>query len=153
MWNAAEETVPFQWWPTLFKVSQQFPKTFVYFSLLLTVVLHLLFSALSLVRHLWPIMCVFVLLYSACELLCVHLYLFILQKSRIWIITWEPQKQLGFHVSLILNRWFLMQEAAGAHGIDVVIEMLANVNLAHDLQLLSSGGRVMVRLHPHEWES
>ncbi|CAI5776926.1 quinone oxidoreductase [Podarcis lilfordi] len=37
-----------------------------------------------------------------------------------------------------------IKEAAGAHGIDVVIEMLANVNLAHDLQLLSSGGRVMI---------
>nr|XP_028588910.1 quinone oxidoreductase [Podarcis muralis] len=37
-----------------------------------------------------------------------------------------------------------IKEAAGVHGIDVVIEMLANVNLAHDLQLLSSGGRVMI---------
>ncbi|KAJ7332585.1 hypothetical protein JRQ81_014765 [Phrynocephalus forsythii] len=37
-----------------------------------------------------------------------------------------------------------IKETAGAHGIDVIIEMLANVNLANDLQLLSSGGRVMV---------
>ncbi|KAJ6662638.1 hypothetical protein lerEdw1_011775 [Lerista edwardsae] len=37
-----------------------------------------------------------------------------------------------------------VKEFAGAEGIDVVIEMLANVNLANDLQLLSSGGRVMI---------
>uniref|UniRef100_A0A8D0E4R1 Crystallin zeta n=1 Tax=Salvator merianae TaxID=96440 RepID=A0A8D0E4R1_SALMN len=37
-----------------------------------------------------------------------------------------------------------IKEFAGDEGINVVIEMLANVNLAHDLQLLSSGGRVMI---------
>lgn len=29
-------------------------------------------------------------------------------------------------------------------GVDVIIEMLANVNLTTDLHLLSQGGRVMV---------
>ncbi|KAM6457003.1 quinone oxidoreductase isoform 1-T4 [Liasis olivaceus] len=37
-----------------------------------------------------------------------------------------------------------IKEIAGAQGIDVIIEMLANVNLANDLQLLSNGGRVMI---------
>ncbi|KAF7254806.1 Quinone oxidoreductase [Varanus komodoensis] len=37
-----------------------------------------------------------------------------------------------------------IKEEAGAQGIDVIMEMLANVNLANDLQLLSSGGRVMI---------
>ncbi|XP_020650348.3 quinone oxidoreductase [Pogona vitticeps] len=37
-----------------------------------------------------------------------------------------------------------IKETAGAHGIDIIIEMLANVNLANDLQLLSNGGRVMI---------
>ncbi|XP_066481557.1 quinone oxidoreductase [Tiliqua scincoides] len=37
-----------------------------------------------------------------------------------------------------------IKEFAGAEGINVIIEMLANVNLANDLQLLSSGGRVMI---------
>ncbi|XP_061489418.1 quinone oxidoreductase [Rhineura floridana] len=37
-----------------------------------------------------------------------------------------------------------IKEIAGAQGIDVIIEMLADVNLASDLQLLSSGGRVMI---------
>ncbi|XP_032073990.1 quinone oxidoreductase isoform X1 [Thamnophis elegans] len=37
-----------------------------------------------------------------------------------------------------------IKKISGAQGIDVIIEMLANVNLANDLQLLSKGGRVMI---------
>ncbi|XP_053102330.1 quinone oxidoreductase isoform X1 [Hemicordylus capensis] len=37
-----------------------------------------------------------------------------------------------------------IKETAGTQGIDVIVEMLANVNLANDLQLLSKGGRVMI---------
>lgn len=37
-----------------------------------------------------------------------------------------------------------IRDAAGAAGLDVVIEMLANVNLESDLPLLAAGGRVMV---------
>ncbi|XP_015668694.1 quinone oxidoreductase isoform X2 [Protobothrops mucrosquamatus] len=37
-----------------------------------------------------------------------------------------------------------IKKIAGAQGIDVIIEMLASVNLANDLQLLSRGGRVMI---------
>lgn len=29
-------------------------------------------------------------------------------------------------------------------GVDIIIEMLSNINLATDLQLLNYGGRVMV---------
>ena len=32
----------------------------------------------------------------------------------------------------------------GGHGVDVVLEMLANVNLDHDLDVLAPGGRVVV---------
>jgi NADPH2:quinone reductase len=32
----------------------------------------------------------------------------------------------------------------GGHGVDVVLEMLANVNLDHDLDVLAHGGRVVV---------
>lgn len=32
----------------------------------------------------------------------------------------------------------------GGRGVDVILEMLANVNLSHDLKLLSQGGRVVV---------
>ena len=32
----------------------------------------------------------------------------------------------------------------GGHGVDIVLEMLANVNLGKDLQILSPGGRVVV---------
>ena len=35
-------------------------------------------------------------------------------------------------------------EATGGRGVDVVLEMLANVNLARDLKLLAPGGRVVV---------
>ncbi|XP_074762074.1 quinone oxidoreductase isoform X3 [Athene noctua] len=37
-----------------------------------------------------------------------------------------------------------IKACAGAGGVNIVIEMLSNVNLAADLQLLSCGGRVMV---------
>lgn len=40
-----------------------------------------------------------------------------------------------------------VQETAGEEGIDIIIEMLANVNLANDLPLLANGGRVMVSRH------
>jgi NADPH:quinone reductase len=35
-------------------------------------------------------------------------------------------------------------EATGGHGVDVILEMLANVNLGHDLKLLAVQGRVVV---------
>lgn len=35
-------------------------------------------------------------------------------------------------------------KAAGGRGVDIVLEMLANVNLAHDLKLLATRGRVIV---------
>lgn len=35
-------------------------------------------------------------------------------------------------------------EATNGKGVDVVLEMLANVNLGHDLELLAAGGRVIV---------
>ena len=35
-------------------------------------------------------------------------------------------------------------KATGARGVDIILEMLANVNLAHDLKLLAVGGRVIV---------
>ncbi len=37
-----------------------------------------------------------------------------------------------------------LQEWTGGKGIDVVIEMLANVNLSNDLNLLAKKGRAMV---------
>jgi NADPH2:quinone reductase len=35
-------------------------------------------------------------------------------------------------------------KATGGHGVDIILEMLANVNLAHDLKLLAQRGRVIV---------
>ena len=35
-------------------------------------------------------------------------------------------------------------KATGGHGVDVIVEMLANVNLAKDLTLLAKGGRVVI---------
>nr|XP_044994157.1 quinone oxidoreductase isoform X2 [Jaculus jaculus]XP_044994158.1 quinone oxidoreductase isoform X2 [Jaculus jaculus] len=37
-----------------------------------------------------------------------------------------------------------IKKSVGENGIDVIIEMLANVNLSNDLKLLSYGGRVIV---------
>ena len=35
-------------------------------------------------------------------------------------------------------------QATGGRGVDIILEMLANVNLAHDLKLLAVRGRVIV---------
>jgi NADPH:quinone reductase len=35
-------------------------------------------------------------------------------------------------------------QATGGYGVDVILEMLANVNLAHDLKLIATHGRVVV---------
>jgi len=35
-------------------------------------------------------------------------------------------------------------KATGGHGIDVIVEMLANVNLGKDLTILAKGGRVVI---------
>ena len=37
-----------------------------------------------------------------------------------------------------------IMEATGGRGVDVILEMLANVNLGHDLKLLATQGRVIV---------
>ncbi|KAM3914998.1 zeta-crystallin-like [Leptodactylus fuscus] len=37
-----------------------------------------------------------------------------------------------------------IQEAAGGEGVNIILEMLANVNLSNDLKILSYGGRVIV---------
>jgi NADPH:quinone reductase len=37
-----------------------------------------------------------------------------------------------------------IMEFTEGHGVDVILEMLANVNLGHDLSLLAKGGRVVV---------
>ena len=35
-------------------------------------------------------------------------------------------------------------KATGEHGVDVIVEMLANVNLGRDLTILAKGGRVVI---------
>ena len=35
-------------------------------------------------------------------------------------------------------------QATGSRGVDIILEMLANVNLAHDTKLLANNGRVIV---------
>jgi NADPH2:quinone reductase len=37
-----------------------------------------------------------------------------------------------------------IMKATGGHGVDVIVEMLANVNLGKDLTILSKGGRVVI---------
>jgi NADPH2:quinone reductase len=37
-----------------------------------------------------------------------------------------------------------IMKATGGHGVDVIVEMLANLNLAKDLTILAKGGRVMI---------
>lgn len=42
-----------------------------------------------------------------------------------------------------------LQEATQGKGVDVIVEMLANVNLSKDLRMLSYGGRVAVSQRSH----
>ena len=37
-----------------------------------------------------------------------------------------------------------IMQATGGHGVDVIVEMLANVNLGKDLTILAKGGRVVI---------
>lgn len=37
-----------------------------------------------------------------------------------------------------------IMKATGGRGVDIILEMLANVNLAHDLKLLATNGRVII---------
>jgi NADPH2:quinone reductase len=37
-----------------------------------------------------------------------------------------------------------IMKATGGRGVDIVLEMLANVNLAHDMKLLATNGRIIV---------
>ncbi len=37
-----------------------------------------------------------------------------------------------------------LRELTSGHGVDIILEMFANVNLGHDLQFLTTGGRVVV---------
>jgi NADPH:quinone reductase len=37
-----------------------------------------------------------------------------------------------------------IMKATGGRGVNIILEMLANVNLGHDLKLIATGGRVIV---------
>ncbi|XP_004699386.1 quinone oxidoreductase isoform X1 [Echinops telfairi] len=43
-----------------------------------------------------------------------------------------------------INHIDAIKKSVGDKGIDVIIEMLANINLSNDLKLLSNGGRVII---------
>src|SRR5262245_47126953 len=42
------------------------------------------------------------------------------------------------------DRFEQIMNATGGHGVDVIVEMLANVNLGKDLTILAKGGRVVI---------
>ena len=45
----------------------------------------------------------------------------------------------------VSNFWFL-QEATASTGPDIIIEMLANVNLEKDLSMIAKKGRIVVSM-------
>lgn len=61
-------------------------------------------------------------------------------------------RRSGFIAAHLYLLPFTVQKAVGDEGVDVVIEMLANVNLSNDLKLLSRGGRIIVSTVPHRFE-
>jgi NADPH2:quinone reductase len=59
----------------------------------------------------------------------------------------ELVKREGAHQAFDHTKAGYLEEilkATGGHGLDIILEMLANVNLAHDLKLLAIRGRVIV---------
>lgn len=42
------------------------------------------------------------------------------------------------------NRWAQVAEFTRGHGVDVIVEMRADINLGHDLTALARGGRVVI---------
>jgi NADPH2:quinone reductase len=46
-----------------------------------------------------------------------------------------------------------IMKATGGHGVDVIVEMLANVNLGKDLTVLRKGGRVVIIGVAAQWRS
>ena len=53
-------------------------------------------------------------------------------------------KQFGLEARDDVTSYEAIRQATGGRGIDVILEMLANVNLGADLKLLAPNGRVIV---------
>lgn len=63
------------------------------------------------------------------------------ERGRALVIEQGAHHVLDHHAPNYLNQ---LQELSQSHGVDVVLEMLANVNLDKDLKVLAMGGRVVV---------
>ena len=63
------------------------------------------------------------------------------------VVRFLPHPPFRARDDLILSpTWFCLQEATEGRGVDVVVEMLANVNLQSDMEMLATGGTVAVSL-------
>jgi NADPH2:quinone reductase len=56
----------------------------------------------------------------------------------------EIAKREGAHQVFDHRKIGYQDEILKTTGVDIILEMLANVNLAHDTKLLAKGGRVIV---------
>jgi NADPH2:quinone reductase len=63
------------------------------------------------------------------------------ERGRTLVTEQGARDVLDHHAANYLDQ---IQTLTGGHGVDVVLEMLANVNLDKDLKLLAMGGRVVV---------
>jgi NADPH2:quinone reductase len=63
------------------------------------------------------------------------------EKGRTLVIEQGAHHVLDHHAPTYLNQ---IQGLTQGHGVDVVLEMLANVNLANDLKVLAMGGRIVI---------
>ncbi len=63
------------------------------------------------------------------------------EKGRVLVAKEGAHEVLDHRAAGYLDR---LMELTGGRGVDVILEMLANVNLGKDLQLLAKGGRVVV---------
>lgn len=66
--------------------------------------------------------------------------------DKILVFRQKEKEKRNVPAFAVRGTWimFILQEATGGQGVDVIVEMLSNVNLSKDLQMLAYGGRVMV---------
>jgi NADPH2:quinone reductase len=63
------------------------------------------------------------------------------EKGRRLLTDQGANRAFDHHMPDYLSQ---LKDLTGGHGVNVILEMLANVNLANDLSVLAPGGRIVV---------
>src|SRR5215467_4932625 len=66
------------------------------------------------------------------------------QGAGVWVPYGTAYHALHHSAKARASETVVVHEATGGRGVDIILEMLANVNLATDLKLLATNGRVII---------